>query len=418
MCFVNIWSYSILACFGVTGNACATETFAICRRKTKFLKEIAYLCVLQIDKTKMDIKGKITGIKYKVSTSEPLKVVDIQDFNINDAPAFCLVNDKNNSFAVSKWVSPKRTRSYPYERVYNTLNSSKKITVIPIVKDEGARGDRDFLQWDTVSLMSLLDVFVIFAYYEKAEINLSFENKITNQLFDNKFVISKIKEIEQYHSSALHWNLNELKNKLHDIIDKAKTCYSKIENDLGVKLHNFSGLDNFKEKIGKEVKTFMQFSREKAEKAQSREMLTTQPKESLSTLTKAKITITNYLGGQYFFTVDEILIENDTVYLIESKHSKNSILPSKGDIKDGLLKMILYSNLCEVEVDGKPMKSKAILKLTSPKIAKGFTSEIPFWERGDFLLYNDFLQAQMRFVVAIMDEGVENGFEVKIENNK
>jgi hypothetical protein len=36
-----------------------------------------------------------------------------------------------------------------------------------------------------------------------------------------------------------------------------------------------------------------------------------------------------------------MLIENDIVFLIEGKHSANSILPSKGDIKDGLLKMIL-----------------------------------------------------------------------------
>ena len=77
----------------------------------------------------MDIKGQITGIKYKVSLAETLKTVDIKGFNINECPAYCLVRDNNNSFAVSKWVSPKRTRSYPYERVYNTLNISKKITV-------------------------------------------------------------------------------------------------------------------------------------------------------------------------------------------------------------------------------------------------------------------------------------------------
>jgi hypothetical protein len=298
--------------------------------------------------------------------------------------------------------------------VYNTLNSSKKITIIPIVKDEGVRGDRDFIQWDAVSLMSLLDVFVIFAYYEKAEINPRFENKITNQQFDNEYVISKINEIEQYHSSALHWNLNELKNNLHTIIDKAKTCYSEIENTLDVKLHNLDGLDNFKEKIGKEVETFMQFSREKAEKAQTREMLTTQPKESLSTLTKAKITITNYLGGQYFFTVDEILIENDTVYLIESKHSENALLPSKSDIKDGLLKMILYSNLCEVKVNGKKMKSRAVLNLTSPKIKGGISSEIPVCDRAGFLLNNNFSQEQIRFIDTLLDEAVENSFMVKI----
>jgi len=366
----------------------------------------------------MDIKGKITGIKYKVSTNETLKVIDIQDFNINKSPAFCLVKDEANSFAISKWVSPKRTRSYPYERVYNTLNSSKKITVIPIVKDEGARGDRDFIQWDTVSLMSLLDVFVIFAYYKKAEINSRFENRITNQQFDNEYVISKIKEIEQYHSSALHWNLNELKNNLHQIVDKAKTCYSAIENNLGVQLHNFKGLDNFKDKIGKEVETFMQFSREKAEKAQTREMLTTQPKENLSTLTKAKITITNYLGGQYFFTVDEILIDNDTVYLIESKHSANSILPSKGDIKDGLLKMILYSNLCDVEVDGIKMKSKAVLNLTSPKINGQISSESRVFDRGRFIAENDFKPEMQVFISEFFKEAEENGFEIRIGGAK
>jgi hypothetical protein len=294
---------------------------------------------------------------------------------------------------------------------------SKKITVIPIIKDEGADGDRDFLQWDTVSLMSLLDVCVIFAYYDKATKNPNYDNKITDFQFNNRYIISKIKEIEQYHSSALHWNLNELKNNLHNIVDQAKRSYAKIEHKTGVKLHDVKGLDNFKAKIGKDVETFMEFSREKAQQAQTREILTTQPKESLSTLTKAKITITNYLGGQYFFTVDEILIDKDTVYLIEGKHFKNSILPSKGDIKDGLLKMILYSNLCEVEVDGVPMKSRAVLKLTSTKLKGELTSEIPVWDRAAFLLDNDFSQEQIRFVDELLDEAVENGFEVKMEKS-
>lgn len=119
----------------------------------------------------MNITGKITGIKYQILFAENLQQVQIENFNINDIPATCLLKSNNSLFAISKWVSPKRTRSYPFERVYNSLNTTKKITVIPIVKDEGAKGDRDFIQWDTVSLMSLLDVFVIFAYYDKAAIN-------------------------------------------------------------------------------------------------------------------------------------------------------------------------------------------------------------------------------------------------------
>ena len=366
----------------------------------------------------MDIKGKITGIKYNVFLAEELQTVGINEFNINKVPSCCLVKDGNNAYAVSKWVSPKRTRSYPYERVYNTLSISKKITVIPIIKDEGIDGDRDFLQWDTISLMSLLDVFVIFAYYSEATKNPDYENKITDFQFDNQYIISKIKEIEQYHSSALHWNLNELTNNLHTVVDKARESYAKIETQTGVLLHNQAGIDNFKRKIGKDVSDFMKFSREKAKKAQSREMLTTQPKENLSTKTKAKITITNYLGGQYFFTVDEVFTNKDTVYLIESKHSIRNILPSKGDIKDGLLKMILYSNLCEVEVNGVKMKSQAVLKLTSTKINDEITSDLPIWDRGDLLLLNNFSQEQIRFIDVLLDEAVENGFEVKIGGAK
>jgi len=364
----------------------------------------------------MDITGKITGIKYKISLAENLKIVDIKDFNINESPAYCLVKDGANSFAVSKWVSPKRTRSYPYERVYNTLTTSKKITVIPIIKDEGARGDRDFIQWDTVSLMSLLDVFVIFAYYEKAEINPRFENKITNQQFDNKYVISKIKEIEQYHSSALHWNLNELSDNFTMLLNKAKNCYAEISEQTGVKMHDLNRIDTFEAHIQINMISFMLFSREKAEQAQTREMLTTQPKESLSTLTKARICITNYLGGEYYFTVDEISIENNTVYLIESKHSANSVLPSVSDIKDGLLKMILYSNLCEVEVDGMKMKSKAVLKLTSKKVKGEISSESRIFDRGRFIAENDFKPEMQVFISELFKEAEDNGFEVRISN--
>ncbi|NCQ16710.1 MAG: hypothetical protein COZ80_09275 [Ignavibacteria bacterium CG_4_8_14_3_um_filter_37_9] len=259
----------------------------------------------------MEITGKITGIKYKLFLTDELKQFDECKFDINKVPTACIINDGKYSFAISKWVSPKRTRSYPYERVYNTLNTSKKITVIPIVKDEGAAGDRDFLQWDTVSLMSLLDVYVILAYYNKAE---KAGNKITNQKFENKYVLSKIKEIEQYHSSALHWNISELKTNFHNILKKVVLSYGKIEKKTKVPLHGLKGLQNFQDKIGADVSLFMKFSRDKASKAQSREFVTRQPKENLSTLSKAKITITNYLGGNYFFTVDEIIVSKENCF--------------------------------------------------------------------------------------------------------
>ncbi len=354
----------------------------------------------------------------KYSLFKELDRIYINNFNINDVSSTCLLTDDKHSFAISKWVSPKRTRSYPYERVYNSLHISKKITVIPIVKDEGAKGDRDFLQWDTISLMSLLDVFVIFAYYNKAKISPRNGQKITSQQFNNRYILSKIKEISQYYSSALHWNLNELNTNFHKTLDKARKSYSEIEKITGVTLHNFKGLDNFKEKIGKDVSAFMSFSRKKAKQAQAREFVTKQPKENLSTLSKAKVTISNYLGGKYFFTVDEINMSKEKVELIEAKHSKSTILPNKGDIKDGLLKMILYSNLKKVIVNGKNVESRATLKLTSSKLKGQISSFSTRVKVINFFKDNCFSKKRKELVEILFNEAKANSFVVKIKYSK
>lgn len=366
----------------------------------------------------MNIIGTVKGIKYKPLLLETLKEVNVKEFDINKVPVTCLLKSKNGLFAVSKWVSPKRTRSYPFERVYNSLSVNKKITIIPIIKDEGAKGDRDFIQWDTVSLMSLLDVFIIFSYYYKAEINPRNKLKITNQQFENEYILAKIKEIEHYHSSALHWNLNELSTNFHSIISKAKSAYKKIEKQAKVPLHSDLGIDNFKEKIGKDVSEFMQFSREKAQRAQSREFLTIQPKESLSTVSKAKITITNYLGGQYFLTVDEIEITSETIFLIEGKHSKNNILPNKADIKDGLLKMILYSNLTDVKANGKKVESSPVLLLTSSLLKGSICSIDNKTKRNKFFENNNFSASQSQMIETLMNEANENKFTIKLQYSK
>jgi hypothetical protein len=138
--------------------------------------------------TNVNISAEITGLKYQVFFVNDLPEVNFADLNINSAFSSFLISDKKYNYGISKWVSPKRTRSYPFERVYNTLSVPKRITVIPIIKDEGAKGDRDFIQWDTVSLMSLLDVYVIFAYYNNAIKHPRRENKITQQKFENDYV--------------------------------------------------------------------------------------------------------------------------------------------------------------------------------------------------------------------------------------
>jgi len=313
----------------------------------------------------MDLSAKIKGIKYKPFLCKDLEVFEFSELEkaLDFSASFILKIDKENKVAISWWVSAKRTRSYPYARVYDTLGfSGKKITIIPIIKDEGKEGDRDFLQWDTVSLTSLLGIYVIIAYYNEAVPSKRYKNKITNQRFDTNYLKVQIKNILSYQSDALHWNLSQIDN-VGQIGQKALEAYDRISKKLKIEMHSRQSAEKRINELLKGKEEFMNLSRVLAEKAQRRERLTIQPKENLSGV-KAIITIQNYLGGLYYFTVDEVEVKGNNVFLIEGKHSKTNSLPSLEDIKDGLLKMILFTNLEDVSIDREKYNATAILKLT------------------------------------------------------
>jgi hypothetical protein len=101
--------------------------------------------------------------------------------------------------------------------------------------------------------------------------------------------------------------------------------------------------------------------------------VTHQPKEKTYG-SKGTIDIKNSLGGIYHFTIDEVFLDlqKSKVCLVEAKHTKHSALPSDDDIKDGLLKMILYTNLKEVyyvinEKKEKIKEVKPMLRLTNER---------------------------------------------------
>ncbi|MDI6788747.1 MAG: hypothetical protein QME51_10290 [Planctomycetota bacterium] len=238
-------------------------------------------------------------------------------------------------------------------------------SIIPIVKDEGKEGDRDFLQWDTISLMSLLGVYTIISYYSNAEKSTRYKHKIINQRFDIGHLKKEISNLMSYQSDALHWNLAQI-DKVGRVGQMALNSYVMISDKLGVEMHSTELAKKRVDDLLKGKENFMTLSRELAQKAQSRESVTIQPKERLSG-NKATLTIKNYLGGYYYLTADEVTIDKSNLYLIESKHSKQNILPSLEDIKDGLTKMILFTNLTEVKIANQEYSPIAVLKLTSNK---------------------------------------------------
>lgn len=321
----------------------------------------------------MDLSAKITGIKYKPFLCANLKTYVFNDLGkaLSKKAVFILDVDKENKVAVSRWVSAKRTRSYPYARVYDTLNfSGKKITIIPVFKDEGKEGDRDFLQWDTISLMSLLGIYVIIGYYSDAERSRRYRHKITKQRFSTNYIKLKISEIIYYQSDALHWNLSQV-DSIGKQCQRALENYEEISKKTKVEMHSRITAAGRIKQLQKSKEEFMNLSRLLAGMAQRRESITIQPKEHLSGR-KGILTIQNYLGGFYYFTSDEIETRGKYVYLIEGKHSRGT-LPSIGDIKDGLIKMILFTNLEDLKMDGISYNPKSVLKLT---IENHFNSDV------------------------------------------
>jgi len=347
----------------------------------------------------MDIFAEIKGLKYIPFLCRKLNIFNFNEIDValTTKATFILKIDEENQICVSWWVSPKRTRSYPYTRVYDSLNfSRKKVTIIPIIKDEGKEGDRDFLQWDTISLMSLLDVYVIVSYYSKASRSSRYRYKITEQKFNLENIRSEIKKLLSYQSNALHWNLSQIDN-IGKIGQNALKAYADISNKLGVKMHSWESAERRIEQLLKGKKIFMTLSRDLAEKAQRRESITTQPKEQLTGI-KGTITIKNYIGGYYYFTCDEIEIHKKEIYLIEGKHTKTSNLPSLSDIKDGLFKMVLFTNLEDVKIDNINYNPVPILKLTT----------------GSRFNINLVKISQKEILKNLVKEAKINGFRVKI----
>lgn len=351
--------------------------------------------------TKTVITADITGVKYQPLICRKLNTFSIEDLEkaLSKEASFILKIDKEKQVAVSWWVSSKRTRSYPYARVYDCLSfAGKKITIIPIVKDEGMEGDRDFLQWDTVSLMSLLGIYVIISYYKKAERSSRYKNKITNQRFDVEQIKSEVKKLLSYQSDPLHWNLEQI-NKVSKLGQKAMDAYDEISKILGVRMHS---KDFAKKKIAdlmKDKETFMKSSRRLAEMAQKREVSVTHSAEKL-TGSKATITIKNYLGGYYYFTADEAKINKNQVELVEGKNTKENKLPALEDIKDGLLKMILFSNLENVKVNGEPYNPIPVLKLTT----------------GKELSMKNLNNSQSNVLELLKKEAINNGFKILLND--
>jgi DNA-dependent RNA polymerase auxiliary subunit epsilon len=365
--------------------------------------------------------GFIKGITYRTYLAEELKEISLDEFDINQANTFGLIKSHTTEIAYSQWVSPKRTRSYPFARIYNTYNASKVITIIPVIKDEGKDGDRDRIQYSTISWMNLLNIYIVLAYYETAckstKRGQNNKQKLTKQQFNNEFIKSQIDDILAYHQSALHWNKNLFEERFVQIFEKALDCYDSISTTTGVMIHSRLGMNSYLQKIIEEFEEFKNISLKGSLNASKREVLTSHKLEYLIDGLKATFSIENYLGGVYYLTPDEIFNVNETYIIQESKNTSKESLPKLPDIQDGLFKLILFSNLDSLNINGQAVSFITKLKLTGKNVIGSIVfPEASVSELESFLASNvNIFNKEQKKIIGKLAVEAENNQKLKIE---
>ena len=357
-------------------------------------------------------EGFIKDLRYRANLTDSLVSYDLQEFDINKAKSFGLINHANSQVAYSKWSSPKRTRTYPFARLYNTYNESKIITIIPAMKDEGLDGDLDKIQYSTISWMNLLNVYIVLGYYQDADKNRSPKqrnrNKLTNQKLNLETVNAQIDAITSYKQSALHWNRSLFEEQFTTIYEKAINAYDQISSKTKVQVHTRDTKFQYLETVKKDYQRFRDISLKGSQGAAIRESKTLHAQEFLKDGGKSIFFIENYLGGVYHLTADEVLRERGKYIIQESKNSTKKLLPSISDIKDGLFKLILFANLDSLKVDGHEVKFSTRLKLTGHKTNGSVRFPCKEKDFEKFIRSNNASKSQIALLKKLNSEAAQN----------
>jgi hypothetical protein len=363
----------------------------------------------------LNFTGFIRDIVYTPVLIPKIEIYDIINFNINHVKPFGIVtlDSLQNNIAFSKWTSPKRTRTYPFAKIYNTYHlNSKKVTVIPVIKDEGAGTDNnDRINFITLSWMNLLNVYIILAWYETATVVANSTNKITNQKLNADYIKQKILEISSYQLTALHWNTTHFERDFQNIYLNAVNSYEDIATTQNVSLHSrqkhLEVLNNFQQDDNFKLEKFKDYTLIRSLAAARRESMTIHSLEYLSDGYKGIFYISNYLGGIYHLTADEVYLQDNIFTIQESKNVTKGQLPSEDDIKDGLFKLILFSNLESLFLGDAQVEFRTQLKITGS--IKGYLqlpNDITTVEK--FCESNNFSKRKIQLVNLLNLETIQN----------
>jgi len=356
-----------------------------------------------------------TDVTFKTFINTELKSFEFDNFSVDKFKSSINLIYNGINIGVSKWLSPKRSGSGAMAKVYDTLHLNKRLAIIPIRKDEGFCSGHSIISPTTSSWMSLFNVYIVLAYFDKAIKNENYKNKLKNQEYNNDFVREEIKKIMSFQGDAHQWNETLFRTRMWEIHRKSIDAYRRIAETTGVKVTEM-GILSDKYDYDRDLK--MRY--ELAKKAALRETQTVHENERLNSKFKGFLNISDCLGGQYYLTCDEIFEIGENKYLIqESKNSTSEVLPTVAEIKEVLLKMYLFSNIDEIRLKRKKVDANFRIKLTSESMIgklylKDSTSK---YEIEEFIKSNKLSKSRRNLIYGLHKEVLHNNFTIIIQNS-
>lgn len=374
----------------------------------------------------LKLNGIIRNVNYDPQVrTKPLERVAFDDFDINSAPASGIIEFADNtSFGYSKWKSPKPSRTYPSASIYKTYHlQSKRVTVIPVLKDEGKdTPNNDRISSMTLARMNLMGVYIILAWYERAEPHPKGGNKTADHFYNNKFVLERIREIKRAQKSALHWNMMHFKRDFEYVYRQAVESYQNVGKRYSLEMHSaekhLAILEQYLVDGKFNLEAFARYSSARSSAAAKRESMTAHDLEELLDGDKAYLELENIQGGIYHLTADEVYWEEGRLVIQESKNTTKGKLPSLGDVQDGLFKNILFYSIDELYIGAEPIEFVTRIKLTGNINGRlRLPAEVALIE--EFASENKLTPTARRNLLLYNSETIEHaGLSIEIATNK
>ena len=313
--------------------------------------------------------GIIKSFNYTPQINDDLTTYEFSDFDVNTVDRQGIIKLQHGNLGYSIWDSPLQSKFYPFARVYNTYGPiSRSIAIIPVLRDDGADGKLEHIQYSALSWMNLANVYIVFAYFDEAtrtpKVN---QHKLINRKLNSETVRLQIERLMLYRSSALHWNCSQFGQNFKSIYKRAIRAYEKISRITKTKIHPNKIKLSYIDKLRADCQKYEGISIDGSKSTRFKNDKTLHENKYVEGRRNV-FYLNDGLGGVYYLTAKDVWRSTSTYVIQETRIARKGFLPSLRQIQDGIFRLIFFGNIDTLYRNGYQVKFQPRLSLFGSKV--------------------------------------------------